>query len=811
LTNLYNDEVIEIVKVTAKAKSDSTITATWYFGTEYRAASAIYSGSPEVFPLLVEAPRTNRSLGRFHGQQASVNINLFNIPFKSSDSITTGKNLTINNQRDVFTFHGADVQILAYLKPSDALTTHSDSVNIRQTLELIDSDLDSETDILTIRCFESWLKNNPLNTTLTTDRFANLLDKHKGKFGSIPFSDADIGEEAIIDIIPITESTTAGSGFQTTATYYTGWQDSLDAPVGSLETIYARNRNKEFDSNEWIETSLPNVDDIFFVTDTESWFNIPTGSFAMSGFEKASVDASRTSVGDSGIIITHCALAVRMEDDGAPRDDVIGSLKVECYNTELITASGLVNEFTFQPRGRLLSSAEFQLTDALWANGTGSTTMLLAPFSPFIAVGDDSGVDDYSSLIFEASWSNKTGGQYPLLTYDDEAGFVHYEKDLAKGDEPGWNSVLDKRIGMEVFLAHNTTSGSFDNTTFEDYTTYAMQTIDAYGGVTPDKESRPFSSLDLKAGMFGLRDVNGKYGATVSGYITNPAVIINFLLTNSGIGLGLPEDSVESASAESLLGVEYNMTFAVDRNQPVKALVQDIGKQGVVSINTNREGVKVLTRPQWRGNASPDYVFSQAEMKGDLRVLKLDNLPHSQVINAIEIQFNENELGSPEDEEENRYFGKIILNADETSENDFIRQRQAQESEALYDRREFRATFNYYIDRGKAVLAASYYFDRFHEVQQELTFVIPRTEANLAIDLYDYVRVVHKDIPHQDGTTDRNNTIEDYTPALVYEDGTLCEQTAHGSFIGMVVKLQESGSSITVTAQTATPFRWQRP
>ena len=809
MTSLYNDEIIEIVKVTASAKVFPSNTATWYFGLQYYAADAIYSGSPEVFPLLVESPKTQRSLGRFHGQQASVGIKLYaNTPFKSVDDYTTGKNLTINNMREVFEFHGADVQILVYLKPSDALTTHSDSVNIRQTLELIDSDLDPDAEILTIKCFESWFKNNSLNTTLTTDRFENLLDKHKGKFGNIPFSDGDAGEEAIVDIIPIQESTTAGSGFQTTATYYVGWQDRTDAPIGSLQTIYARNRNKEFDINEWIETALPSEDSVFFITETDDWYSSPTGTYTMSGYEKASVDSPRTTIGGNGVIITHCAIAVKFEDGGEPRDDVIGSLKVKCYNAEYITASGLDNNFTYQPRGRLLGSADFQLTDVLWSNGTSTVTMLVAPFSPFIAVGDDVGVEDYSSLIFEVTWSNKTGAQYPQLVYDNESGFVHYEKDFSKGDEPGWNSVLDKRIGLEVFFAHNE-ADYFDNSTYSDYTTYDLQAIDSYAGVVPDKESRFLSSIDLKAGVYGLRDINGKYGASVSGYISNPAVIMNFLLTNSGIGLGLDTDDVESADAEAKLGNEYNMTFAVDRNQPIKTLVQEVGKQGVVSLNTSRQGKKILTRPQWR--TDPDYSFDQVVMQGDLRIITLANLPHSSVINAVEIQFNENELESSEEKEEDRYFGKVVLNADETSENDYIRQRQAQASEDLYDRREFKANFGYYINRAKAVLAASYYFDRFHDIQQQLTFVVPRTEANLAIDLYDIVRVTHKDIPFREGTTHRNRVIEDYSQALVYEDGVLCNETAHGKFIGQVVRLEETGPDIVITLETSTAFRWQRP
>lgn len=804
MTNVYNDTIITIIKVTAKLKENSSITDTWYFGTKYYEAGAIYSGSPEISPILVESPLAQRSLGRFHANQNTISMKLFaHMPFNATGTLVADQYLTFNNIREKYELHGATVQIRTYLKPSNALTTHSDSLNIRQTLELLDCDLNAETNIITLSCYESWFKNNTIDNTLNEWEFPGLIDRNKGKVGGIPFSDADAGEEAIVDLIPIEETSTSGSVYQTTATYFVGWQDKDNAPIGSLESVYAKNRNTEFDPSGWVRTGLPSTNETLFTTDTASWYSTPTGTYDLQDYDKASVDAPRSVAGTRGCYITHAALAVKWQAGGA-RDDTIGSLKVNCYSAQLIVASGI--GFTYQPRGNLIASAEFSLTDSLWANGTSSTTILVAPFSSFIAIGDDAFADDYSNLIFEIEWSNRTGSYYPLLAYDSETDYTHYEKNYSKGDEPGWNAISNVRIGLEALLAHDAPNG-FDNSSITGYATYDLETINSYASTNSDKESVPFSNTELKGGVYGLKDTNGYYGEASGAYITNPAVIMKFLMCNAEVGLGIDKDNVDNDAAEDLAGVDYNMTFSIDQDQAIKEILTDIGKQGIMSISTKRNGDILITRPYW--SSVPDYRFDQNEMEGDLEIVNIDTLPHSSVINSIEVQFNENELDFPDDIDE-RYLGKVVLNSEESSDNDYIRMAQAAESEALYERRSFKADFNCYTSRAKATLAANYYFDKFHKIQRELTIAIPKSEANMAIDLYNIIAVYHTDIPDKDGTSDRNYVMEDYYQAKVYEDGILCSEKATGKFLGICTGLKEEESRLLITIESFAPFRYAR-
>lgn len=806
LSNIFTDRIVTAVKFTIYNKL-TTVPLTFYVSDDYWPAGELYSGSPEIFPCLSEIPQVTKTMGRFHQNQSTINVNLY------SKNPINNVGETLQDLRHEFAWHNGTFQIYTYFKPSDGLATSAD-VNLRETLSIIGVNSQSDGQILTIQGFTSWFKDRDLSFELTSENFPQLPEKYEGKFGAIPFSDTSNDEYAIVDLLPIELSTTDGnSGTQASADYFISWQDKTNARLGDLYTVYVRNRQTEFNPAEWIDTRLPSSTQIFFTTDTINWYTTPSGTYNLQDTKRAAVDATRVLLASSidtnnkwGAVLTHAAVAVTMNDSGAGRDDAAGTLKLTAYSAELTPASGQINDVTYEPRGSALGTAVFELSDDLWANGTSTPTILMAPFQPYITSGDDQGLAQFSDLIFELEWSNKTGDYIVSLAYDNEQDFVHYSKAVGDNsdDETAYSGVQDIRVGIETFFLHNGIT-YLDNTSFNYAEYFGVKTIDQYGGViSSPKQSRSLDELDLKAAVAGLKDTAGLYTSSIGSQITNPAALIKFFLCNEELGAGLPVSQVNSTTAEAELLDDQNMTFSVDRDTSIKTLVENIGVQGLVSITVTNSGSIELIHPKWQ--YYPDYEFHQAIMEGDLRIVDLVDLPYSSVVNKLRVNFNEDELKRAVEEQEDKYLNKIVLSKDESSEADTSRKVFASLSEDLYGPREFNQDFNFYIDRDKAVRAANYYFDRYHKLQQELTIELPRKAEYQSINLLDFVQVTHEDIPYN-LNNGKLKVTEGYTTASTIEDGNYCKKVARGSFFGQVVSIQEKGEILTLTIQSVSPWR----
>lgn len=211
---LFPEIDVEVVKLVL-TKKDGSATVTYYFAMDYWASGTIYTTNPEVLPLLAASPEVHRGVGIYAGIRYDVSIDLY-----AKTSMTeAGK--SFGDTLDAYELHNADAQILYYSKPIGAVTTHSDNVNIRQVLKVIDVQYSDDGAMASIRCRDVPFKDKEVSKKLTSADFSNLDIKLDGEYGAIAFGQSSVAGEGVVIDAPFIY-TTAPAGLAV-ARNFAGW------------------------------------------------------------------------------------------------------------------------------------------------------------------------------------------------------------------------------------------------------------------------------------------------------------------------------------------------------------------------------------------------------------------------------------------------------------------------------------------------------------------------------------------------------------------------------------------------------------
>jgi len=739
---------MKFIKITAKNKTNPSDVTTLCLGQDAYSANDLYSGSPVIYPLLSEVPVVTRSVGTTDIDAQTISIKTFGFNKFTSDE------LTLNDLRDVLDFHNAKVEVIAVVSGAES---------VRQTL-LIDGLTSTNEGFVNMTCYETLVRDVEVNKVLTSSQFPYINDKYDGVTGNVVFSDGASNEVAIVELIPIQDLNNVGEATQ--CVYYVGWQDGTNTPIQGLNKIYAKNKNTEFNANDWVPLNLPTADNTVLKTSIDTWYNAPTGSIDLSNYSSlALVNSIATVDGGNGRILTHAAISCALS---GVADDEAGELKLTISQADNLATSG----GTYTNKGRVLTTASFNLTGAFMGATSG---VLFAPLQPFVAIGDDMGgtLGDWSSLLYEISWSNRNGDTSILLHYLDEPGYITYEKADSKGDDPQYTRVTGKKLGVEVLSAYSTASGL---TSYPEYATFYIQTVSGYVTVS-DKASNPLSDIELKAGISGMKDVNGLY-TTNSGFITYPDDIAKYLLINYG---GLSSSDIVITDTENKLSSQ-GMTFSLDKIEKIHDVISDVSKLGLTYMGVDRVGKRTFTRLNFVD--SPSYIIDDP----DLVIVNLEDLNYSSVSNQVEVKFNEDELN----ETENKYYGRVVIDSNEDSESDTDRKLEAETSQTKYGVRDVSIDANLYIGRNKALRLARYTFDRNNQLQKKLTLKLPYLDRYLDLDILDFVEVRSAYLPNEHGNNEDLKLLGD----TVIEYDHAINTVARGSFSGYIQEMTEGDDFI---------------
>lgn len=262
MSTLAIDTVVWVVKMTVTVKN-GTGTVTYYFGLDYWPADALYSGSPVIYPLLSKNPTAKRGVGNREGQLAAglrydVAIELFG----KADFLRLGYG--IGDLLNTYEFHGGSAELRCYFKPKNALATHSDATNIRQTLEIYAAKYDDISGLMNLQCRDSWYKDKEFGHRFTTSDFdSNVTDyvnTWRTEMGPIPFgTDSTELRGAVLSVCPLYDSETATDGTHTYQTFkiLTGFSPQASSPYKpTFKKLFIRNTKKQFSNFEYIELDL---------------------------------------------------------------------------------------------------------------------------------------------------------------------------------------------------------------------------------------------------------------------------------------------------------------------------------------------------------------------------------------------------------------------------------------------------------------------------------------------------------------------------------------------------------------------------
>ena len=243
-STLYVERVVEVVKFTLKRKTSGS--DTFYVSQEYWAADTLYTGNPEIYPVLAETIASARSIGTDRlGVRHELDIPIYGKSHFSSYGIGFGDLI------DQYELRSSTAEIRRYFRTKDGVLSHDDDTNIRQTLEI--TGLEWSGDILKVRCKDTFFEDKEISKRFDpagTD-FDQLPDEWHYEYGSIVFGSGEGGNGVIIDA-PLILETGTQSKF---ARFFSGWTFT-GHPNNSLAKIYSRNKHKQQDESEWLDLAL---------------------------------------------------------------------------------------------------------------------------------------------------------------------------------------------------------------------------------------------------------------------------------------------------------------------------------------------------------------------------------------------------------------------------------------------------------------------------------------------------------------------------------------------------------------------------
>lgn len=246
MSSIVTDLIIEVVKITFK-KNDNSSSATYYFSQDYYAANEIYSGSPEIYPLLVSSPNVTREVGTNFAIKSSVEIQLYG----ANDFLYY--NYSLNDFLRNYEKNNGEVEIRFYTKSRDGQTTHS-SANIEQKLSIVNSTYDNKLGIITLSTQEVFFKDKEVSKKLSIDTFPDLDPRYDGVYGAIVFGQAATPADGIAIDAPFISSEINGASVPV-AKLFSGFCFT-NHPNSTKRRLLVKNQHREIDKKEWLAVGL---------------------------------------------------------------------------------------------------------------------------------------------------------------------------------------------------------------------------------------------------------------------------------------------------------------------------------------------------------------------------------------------------------------------------------------------------------------------------------------------------------------------------------------------------------------------------
>jgi len=790
MSTLYSEIDVEVVRVTLTHKVTGDL-LTYDFSEDYWSPGSLYGTNISVYPLLAGPVQVKRGIDRFSGVKYSVSVQIY------GDTYVSEYGKSFIDALEDYEVHNGDVTVYYYAKPIATITSHSDSVNIRQKLKVVGVGFDSGgngSGIVTLQCADVWFKDKEISKRLDATTLTNLDSKYVGEYGAIVFGQSTTSTDGIPIDSPIFDSKLEGSPQRPTMKTFGGWTFP-DHANSAFKRLLVKNQNKNQVASEWLEVRLPA--DPQTQIDGESLLASTTDA-SLTAYTRGIVYSPSTKAEIISMIRFYSATA------GSPTSST-GTLQAQIFDAQYQPTSD-----TYSPVGSTLrTESKDPLATSVAAGTDDCDFMLDVPFT--MAPG--------AKYFVIQEWSNTTDTtNYAFARYNSTVGQVHYARDNSQRDR-GWAKQTDYRLAYELFIIGDGDDAWKDSTTSgaDRYSYYHLEGASSFidSGQTRKEINK---GLEFKLCVSGLEDDgSGTYTGVASAVIERPMDIIKFALMNSDFGLGLSSAYVDVDKFDDAvtdMGAAYPgglvMQIVIDSQTTVTDLIIEICRQARMIFYRTRVGKLAVKVPLY--STSLEALFSEAYHRGDFILESYGDNDYSTIVNDFRQSYKPDILNQSDDpalarrDPRVKLSNELILNETTSTADDDDRIAKCLASQNLYGKRQHTALLNYYDSATYAQHVQNYYCDRYSRLQKRARIRIPRKDYFDALDLFALVGAQHTAIPSAYGTALKLNAQHDGTMITTYDEGVPVLRWAGGSIWGEVLEIEESGHWMTLTIETVSPY-----
>lgn len=761
---LFTEQDVEFVKIVLNNLSGGT--TTYYFGTEYFAADAVYSGSPEILPLLAESPEYRRTIdtGRPVETRNTMQVKVF------SKSGISKIDLGLFDLQKNYSFQDSVLTGYYYAKPT-ATTTTNGATNVRQVWTITGVQFNDD-DTLTLTGLIPYPKDIDLHKIAPAATFPDLAVDYQDEILAWVF-----GEEVIIDAPNLSTDS------ENTFDLFTGWH--LTNHVNSdVIAVYGQSKQRNLSRRTWLTTR-----------DSTSPLVGPTfGSSAITGTYLSLKDEWRGQrYNPAGTDFYLASATIDLKKTGTPD----GVLSINCYLGE--KPDGTMS--TIQPTGAPLTRAVIDAADI--TTGAGGTRKTVDFQPPIYLPGD-------ADYIFTVEWSNTTDAvNYFSIRADALATGSSMQQSKATRDT-AW--VPTTRI-LALGIWDYTLSSVITNVALSDYAHGYNQVI-ANNLLASDEPNLLNAEQQYQIKLDGLHDDgSGTYTGSAGALIHNPSDILRFLLLHASwanYGSGNVNTTQLTAVRSSLGSTITRLAFAIDKPTKLREHISECCRQSRTIAIVDRDGKFSLHYPSLPTSTT---VLSQDTMQGDFELVKFQENDHNTVVNFFNCLHTPDPLQQPKSAnflrraKTDKFSGDEVLNSTTSTAGDATRVAKMLASEALYDRREYDAgAFDKINNTTHARRLMNYYADRYSSLQSRAVVKIPRRQYYATLDQFSAIEARSFQLPNADGTTDFIRVSNDGTKIAVENERVIGHSSQEGKMTGITYEVFEKGPWMYLVPETFSYF-----
>lgn len=768
MSKIYKDTDIEFVKLTLKLKSNPASTVIVYAGLDYYEVGELYSGSPEIQPLLAESPNVIRSVGDHIGVRHTVSVRLFSRqPFPI---YPVNKGLT--DLRPDYEFYRAKVEFYYGAKPHDAQGVASDFV-IKQDTEVVTADWDDES--LTLNCRDIWYEDKEVSfripdETVITVWGGQLGEQYIGEYAPIPFGANQVVESFVYDVNSVN-----------TVYLLAGFNWDADHTVKDHKEWYVENRTKDLSPDNYIR-----VDDI-----TNPLYGTAYGLNGLASstpFHLGEFWRSTFFTPSSGCFLVAFQVTISVTGTASSVD---GVLTFELYRGKEFTTAG-----TTPPTGSPLTQFTYDAQDAGGAfpgrTFNFETPIPLVGGQPYTIVAKFSSQDatNYVNMHVLASGPESHDA---LDRTTEDAGWVL---------QSGVRSSIVPLALIPGTITQESENGFYFNRVDLNYSTTlsASKAINGAGG---------YSHQYL---VDGLKDnAAGTFTGTANALMEIPADLLHFTLVKM---LDVDSSLIDTASFNSVRSSQnaetYRMGYVIDRDTNGEELIVEMCRQSRMVLYKEAGGkYKVHFWEPSPAKASVDNTFSQPQLRDELKVVSIQDEPINRVFNTFSQNWKNNALQFPTDPKSTRrsrtdkFLENQFLNQNDSTSGDTSRENAMADSVALYGERVMDFPLDMHTDATGVQNLQNYYASRFKFRQQLITVEIPRRIFYNRVDLLESGLVqsdqIGDDLGYMTAEGVRDVGTATFSASVTNYPGVGFN---FGEIKGIVTAVEETGPFIRVTINT---------